>query len=130
MFASSLVAASVVFTGCSGDSTRFAVEGEVTLDGEPAKTGAISFYPVDNVGTPVGGGIQDGQYSVQVPFGEKKVQVRVSKVIGKQRLYDTADSPIKEVMTEALPPKYNSETELRLNVKPGENRQDYDLTTQ
>ncbi len=120
----------IVFSalGCEPSFTAL-VSGVVTVDGEPAKVGAISFIPEDNIGTPVGGVIEDGNYSVEVPFGSKKVEVRVSKVVGKKRLYDTPDSPVKEIMTEALPPKYNSATELRLNVTPGGHQQDYHLET-
>ncbi len=123
-----VVAMCLLLAGCQ-ESTTALVTGSVTVDGEPAKTGAISFFPVDSKGTPVGASIKDGSYSALVPFGEKKVEVRVSKVVGKQRLYDTADSPVKEVMTEALPPKYNSSSELRLTVEPGEIQQDYHLET-
>lgn len=118
----------LIVSGCSEPTTAL-VAGSVTVDGEPAKVGAISFIPADNKGTPVGAPIKDGEYSTQVPFGAKRVEVRVSKEIGKKRLYDTPDSPVKVMMGEALPPKFNTRTELTLEVKPGENRQDYHLKT-
>jgi hypothetical protein len=33
------------------------------------------------------------------------------------------------MLAESLPPRYNDESELTLEVKPGENRKDYNLTT-
>ena len=33
------------------------------------------------------------------------------------------------IRVEVLPPKYNYQTELLLDVKPGKNQQDYDLKT-
>lgn len=129
-FRLSLLLASVLFCslGCETPTTAL-VSGSVSVDGEPAKVGAISFIPEDNIGTPVGTSIADGEYSLQVPFGMKKVEVRVSKVVGEKRLYKTPDSPVKEIMTEALPPKFNSATELRFDVTPGEHQQDYHLET-
>lgn len=123
-----LLASAVSSSGCQ-EATTALVTGTVTMDGEPAKVGAISFFPIDNKGTPVGAKITNGKYEAHVPFGEKKVDIRVSKVVGKRRLYDTPDSPVKEVLSEALPPKYNTQSELRLEVKPGEIVQDYHLQT-
>ncbi|WP_146450383.1 hypothetical protein [Bythopirellula polymerisocia] len=119
----------VLLSGCSDPSTAL-VTGSVTVDGEPAQIGAISFLPADNQGTPVGASIEDGEYTAQVPFGLKKVEVRVSKEMGKKKMYDTPDSEVKVIRREALPPKYNSQTELTFDVKPGENRQDYHLKTE
>ena len=74
-----------------------------------------------------GGVIKDGQYTATVPLGEMKVQIRANKKVGETRIYNTPDSPIQTILAEVLPPKYNDETELRLDVKPGKNQQDYDL---
>lgn len=122
------VASWLLICGCSEPTTAL-VSGSVSVDGEPAQVGAIAFIPSDNKGTPVGAKISDGEYAAYVPFGKKKVEVRVSKEIGEKRLYETPDSPVKKMMGEALPPRFNSRTELVLDVKPGENRQDYHLKT-
>jgi hypothetical protein len=62
-------------------------------------------------------------------FGEAKVEIRVSKVVGQKKLYDTPDSPMKPLLAEVLPPKYNDQTTLTINVQRGENHQDFDLQT-
>jgi hypothetical protein len=54
----------------------------------------------------------------------------VPKVVGERKVYDAPDSPIKSIMAESLPARYNDASELTVNVKRGENRQDFKLTTQ
>jgi len=105
------------------------VTGSVTVDGEPAKVGAISFFAVDGRAPTAGAPIVDGKFSAQVKPGMCMVQIRVSKVVGKKKLYDTPDSPVREVWAEVLPAKYNDNTQLKLDVERGENQQEYALTT-
>jgi hypothetical protein len=106
------------------------VSGTVTVDGEPAKVGAISFFAVDGRAPTAGAPINDGRYTAEVTPGMCIVQIRVSKVIGEKKVYDTPESPVRKIWGEVLPPKYNDDTELRLNVKVGDNRQDYALGTE
>ena len=56
-----------------------------------------------------------------------KVAIRVPKVVGERKLYDTPDSPVQPLMEESLPPEFNDRTELTLDVKPGVNERDFDL---
>jgi hypothetical protein len=120
--------AALAASGCQ-EPTTGDVRGVVTVDGAPAKSGSIAFFPVDGKSSTSGAEIIEGQYAADVPFGVHKVEIRVSKVVGEQKLYDTADSPIKPILAESLPARYNDETELTLEVKPGETRQDFELTT-
>jgi hypothetical protein len=121
------MAALLLVTGCA-DPTIGTVSGTITVDGAPAKMGSIAFFPVDGKSTTSGAEILDGQYTATVPLGMSKVEIRVPKVTGQKILYDTPGA-VKETMTESLPTKYNDASELTLDVKPGENRQDYNLTT-
>jgi hypothetical protein len=114
--------------GCSG-SNLATVTGTVTVDGEPAEVGAVSFFAVDGRAPTAGARIVNGRYTAQVPTGLCNVQVRVSKLVGQRKIYDTPDSPVKQVWAEVLPPKYNEATELQLDVQPGTNEQNYDLST-
>lgn len=123
-----LFAALVASLGCAKSNTA-TVTGNVTVDGEPAKVGAVSFFAVDGRAPTAGAQIADGRYSAQVKPGKCMVQVRVSKVVGKKKIYDTPESPVREIWAEVLPAKYNDKTELSLDVEPGENQQDYDLKT-
>jgi hypothetical protein len=120
--------ACVALVGCS-QSNMGTVAGSVTVDGEPAKVGAISFFAVDGRAPTAGAPIVDGKFSAQVNPGVCMVQIRVSKVVGRKKIYDTPDSPVREVWAEVLPPKYNDNTQLKLDVKRGQNQQEYALTT-
>ena len=95
----------------------------------PAKAGSIAFFPVNRKSTTAGAEIVDGQYTASVPLGSFKVEIRVPKVVGHKKLYDTDDSPIQQILAESLPAKYNNKTELSLDVQPGKNQQDYQLAT-
>jgi|GEM_PF-344354 len=51
--------------GCgdgSGFASRYPVTGKVTYKGEPVKSAAINFIPVDPEGRPAGGRVKDGEY--------------------------------------------------------------------
>ncbi|MEO2049501.1 MAG: hypothetical protein ABGX16_23330 [Pirellulales bacterium] len=127
LLASLLGVAFLQGSGCSNNATTAEVSGSVIVDGEPAEMGAIGFVPTDGKSPTAGGGIKNGRYTAQVPFGESKVEIRVSKVIGQKKLYDTPDSKTQPIMAEVLPEKYNDQTELRIDVQPGINEKDFDL---
>jgi hypothetical protein len=114
--------------GCSKRTTG-TVSGTVTIDGVPAKAGAISFFPRNGKASTAGGEIKDGQYSAEVAPGVAKVEIRVPKVVGQKKLYNTPDSPVRPIMAEILPAKYNDETELTVDVQLGPNKHDFPLTT-
>jgi hypothetical protein len=115
--------------GCA-DPKNATLTGNVTLDGAAVPQGSISFFPVDGKGSTAGGEIVDGKYSVQVPFGTSRVEIRVAKVTGQKKLYDTPDSPVQNVLSEVLPPRYNDLSELQVTVEKGKKAEpvDFDLT--
>ncbi|QDT75508.1 hypothetical protein [Lacipirellula limnantheis] len=126
----SLVIAASFALGCSGqDPNRGQITGLVEVDGQPAAKGAIAFTPVDGNSPASGGDIVDGRYTVNAFTGPSKVAIRVPKVVGQRKLYDTPDSPIQSVMEESLPPQFNDETTLTYDVKPGPNEQNFSLKT-
>jgi hypothetical protein len=126
-FCAALAAMSLI-PGCE-KSKIGTVNGTITVDGSPAKSGSIAFFPVDRKSPTAGAEIRDGQYTARVPLGISKVEIRVSKVTAQKKLYNTPNSPVRPILSEVLPAKYNEETELTLDVKPGSNEQDYPLTT-
>ena len=109
--------------GC-GPSTG-GVSGTVTVNGQPAKAGIISFVPADANGAPVTGEISDGKYSLQAVVGAKRVQISVPVVIGQRPEYNGPGAPLVEITEESVPAKYNSETELTFDLKPGVNQKDW-----
>lgn len=116
-------------SGCA-EPTTGRVSGVVAVDGQPAASGSIALFPVDGRSPTAGAEITAGAYEAEAAFGEFRVEIRVPKVVGQKKLYDAPDSPMKNLMEETLPARYNDQTELRLDIKPGENRQDFNLTTQ
>jgi hypothetical protein len=118
----------LMLSGCS-EPTVGTVSGTVTVDGAPAKSGSITFFPMDGKSSTSGAEIVDGQYTTTLAPGTARVEIHVPKVIGQRKAYDTPDSPMMEIVGEALPAKYNEASELTLDVKLGENQQDYNLTT-
>lgn len=120
LFALSLLA------GCGDSFPMSEVAGKLTIDGQPFD-GAIQFSPVDGNAPTAGGLIKAGQFLVKVPPGEMKVSVSAAKVVGKKKIYDTADSPEMPITEEALPARYNEKTELKFLVQPGSNTMNLEL---
>jgi hypothetical protein len=120
------LAVGLVAAGCGGDGLAD-VSGAVTVDGSPPATGSITFTPADGKGVTAGGDIKDGRYAVRASPGVMKVAIRVSKVTGKRKLYNTPDSPTQDVHEEVLAAKYNEKTELTFEVKAGSNTKDWAL---
>jgi hypothetical protein len=123
------LAAISVSIGCGPKEGLGIVTGNVTVDGAPVETGKISFFPLGGIANPVGADVANGRYSIEAPLGESKVDIRVPVSVGEKRLYDTPDSPIKQILAESLPDKYNNESELRIVVQAGDNRKDFELST-
>lgn len=114
--------------GCGPESNMATVTGNVTIDGTPAENGSISFIPVDGMSSTAGASITNGKFTSEAPIGESKVEIRVPKVVGKKKLYDTPESPIQNVMAEVLPAKYNESTELRFTAQKGKNEKNFELS--
>jgi len=115
--------------GCDGSGLAD-VSGTVTVDGAPVEEGSITFVPADGQGQTAGGPIKDGKYSVRASPGRMKVSISAPKAIGKKKLYNTPNSPEGTIWKEGLPARYNEQTELTLDVKPGRNAKDWELTAQ
>lgn len=123
----SLMLLAMALAGCQ-DSSIGIVSGTVTVDGSQAGDGSIVFAPLDGKHGPAGGPIVDGTYSVTVPVGPSKVEIRLPVVVGQIRIYGTKDSPIQDDMRDSLPPKYNDETELTYDVPAGKSEKNFDLS--
>ncbi len=120
----------VILTIAGCEKSNFGtVSGKISIDGSPPKSGSIAFFPVDRKSSTAGAEILEGQYTAKVPLGAFKVEIRVSKVVGQKKLYNTPNSPVQPLLAEVLPAKYNDDTELEINVQPGPNQHDFTLTT-
>lgn len=117
----------LLLAGCGGGGSTGTVTGDVTLDGQPMKKGAIQFVPADGKSAEVGADIIDGKYSVVVPVGDMQVKITSDIVTGKRKLYDTADSPTVEDTKQVVLAKYNAATTLKVTVKGGSQTERFDV---
>lgn len=118
----------LISLGCgSGRSDLVEVTGKVTLDGQPVEKGKITFEATDGKGGVEGGSIESGKYSVMTTPGSKAVKINSPKVVGQKKTYGTADSPTEEVTQEAIPKKYNRDTELTIDVSDSSLEHDFEL---
>ena len=115
--------------GCSGSSSS-SVEGTVTVDGQPLKDGAVSFIPIDpKAGGTSGAVVKDGKFTAEVPLGDMRVEFSAPKVVGKKKMYDTPESPTVDIIDELLPARYNKNSELKITVKKGSQKETFALTS-
>src|SRR5687768_10686285 len=70
--------------GCGPGGVPMAeVHGQAKYDGAAIDRGTITFQPVDGKGPSAGGEIQNGKFSLLVPPGVKRVEIRALKLVGK-----------------------------------------------
>lgn len=114
--------------GCAPGGGAAHVKGRVTLDGAPLEKGAIRLIPLDGKSPTAGETIENGEFFIpSAPATAVKVEITAPKVVGKRKAYDTPDSPTIDVTKEMLPEKYNTRTELKSELVPGENELKFDL---
>lgn len=114
--------------GCSSGLPRAVVHGEVTVDDLPVERGTISFVPLDGVGDPISGPIENGRYKLLTTAGPKLVQISQPVVVDKRKEHPGADASWIEITTERLPPEYHSNSQLRCELRPGDNLQNWKIT--
>jgi len=120
--------------GCGG-SPRRAVEGRVTVDGQPLAEGQVTFRPQPGTPGPTSGAeIRQGRFSIprdKGPFaGELRVEITAWRKTGVKRYDpDLAEGEV-ELSEQYLPPRYNRQSELRAEVaEDGPNEFRFDLDT-
>jgi hypothetical protein len=129
-----LIAVMLVVAGCSGSGDnlpREAISGVVTLDGQPLADGMIQFSPpqqgVENT-TSGGSPIKGGRFSIDQEKGLVPGLYTVSIfAAGKRAGADPANkgqpgaggNKGTDVAKELIPARYNSQTELKHEIKKG-----------
>lgn len=123
-----VLAGIAAIAGCTRGLSMTTVEGEVTIDGKPLGKGSISFESTDGEGPTAGATIEDGKYLAKVPPGQKKVRITGFEVVGQVPAYKgRPDSPMRDVVKDLVPEKYNANTELTLSVESADTTGDFDL---
>jgi len=114
------------FVGCG--PSRTTVSGEVTLDGQPLDNGSITFIPLEGDTPSAGIAITAGEYHVELAPGKKRVEISATKVVGKRQVYEgDPNSPVVEDVREIIPPVYNAQSTLAVDITPGNNTHSFDL---
>lgn len=122
--------------GCGkGDANRGTVSGAVTLDGKPLEQGSILFTPIEGTkGVVAGGQIQNGQYrfvgATGPAIGMNRVEIQAMRKNGKMIPKPMgAPGEMVEGSEQAVAARFNSESTLKIEIKPGENTANFDVTS-
>jgi hypothetical protein len=125
-----------VISGCGSAAT--VVQGTVAVNGEPLKSGAISFTPISGQGAAAGAEIHNGAFEVRAQGllpGEYKVAINAFRGTGKKTWDGMGDANVPaslkryvEETEQYIPTKYNDQTELTATFVPGKrNNLKFDL---
>ncbi len=130
------LAALAAASGCGEGSTGGEVSGTVTVDGQtPAVGSSITFIPTDGKSQTAGDLIEEGRYTAKnVPAGTAKVEIRVPRPAAGAAPPSAGPGSAGPgggtgLIEESLPPKYNDQSELTLDVKPGKQEKNWELST-
>jgi len=111
------------------------VSGQITLDGKPLANAVIGLTPEGQSGSPSYGTTNEqGQYTLKYSQDRQGATVGRNLVrITTARMEEDEQGEDKEV-PEKLPPKYHVEAEsnpdMQVEVKPGENTFDFELKSE
>lgn len=127
--------ATLILSGCSDTQPqRAAITGSVSLNKQPVSNGTIKFVPTGNTkGTSAGSEIVDGKFTIPFSngptYGKYKVEIHWSKKTGKQVEMGSPAPPGTKVdeVVEAIPPKYNTATELEKEINAAKHNFDFSL---
>ena len=116
-----LVAQGLVTVAGCGES-RTPLSGSVTLDGEPVGQGSVAFYALAGEAQNVAAAIENGKYEIPADrrpaSGPYRVEINWPKPTGKQ--VPSADPGFMlDETREAIPPKFNPDSELEVQIEPG-----------
>jgi hypothetical protein len=113
----------IASVGCTETSVTDVapVHGRITLDGQPLPNTSVAFQLP---GKSLSGGFTDekGEYELIYKRGVKGANIGMNQVT---ILEDTK----RTNHPQRVPPRYNQNSELQQEVKPGDNEINFDLTT-
>jgi hypothetical protein len=115
-----------LWVGCAR-SELTAVSGVVSLDDRPLQEGTIHFAPADGKAPSQAAMIQDGKFSTQLHRTAYKVEIHATKLVDTGVKLDERGPGGGPTAVELLPPRYNIQTELTLNVTAPTHAAHFDL---
>jgi hypothetical protein len=126
-----IVLAAFMALGCGSSHPDLApVSGRVTLDGEPVFEAEVLFQPQEKRSPSTGTTDRDGRYELYYKRGVKGAAIgpHIVQIEMDTEIVDEDGKPKRR--KQAIPARYNKQTELRREVKPGENVFDFDLKSE
>jgi len=128
--------------GCTKSGPeRAALEGQVTFDGKPVESGAITLVPTEGTTGPSSGAeIKEGKYSIPAESGpvpgNYRVEIIATRKTGKQitpmpgqAVGGPSGAATVDDIEMFVPPQYNRQSTLKIEVKSGANQEDFNLTS-
>ncbi|MDY0165347.1 MAG: hypothetical protein RBS80_02325 [Thermoguttaceae bacterium] len=120
------VAAALIalLSGCGGGEPRGDVQGTVVFDGKPVPAGMVSFEPAAATGPARNVAIRDGAYRASGTLGLTPGTYRVRIAAGDAAAADEgpeADQHSPVYYRPLLPPSWNVQSELSVEVRAGRN---------
>jgi hypothetical protein len=122
--------------GCDKGDGRATVRGRVTLNGAPLESGLIELVPVTgSAGLAAGGVIENGSYAItrKGPLpGNYQVRITAWRKTGQVVEVPTIgpgaiEGAMMEEKAQYIPQKYNTNSELVVEIEAGRNRHDFEL---
>jgi hypothetical protein len=115
--------------GCANRDPRLAVSGTVKFKGERLDQGRIEFHPEGGKGTMSGDVIQHGRYSIPRDKGlaPATYEVRIFSYDEKAPKLDAIPGEPGLGFKERIAKKYNVESTLKADVKPGQTTFDFSV---
>lgn len=130
----------VAAAGCGQSGMEYTtsqVKGTVSYQGKPLETGKIRFIPDGEVvngqvaGKAIFANIKDGSYTITAEdgatVGKNRVEIKSYRGSGKMMIASGGEGEKVEEVVQFIPSQYNSESELSVEIKEGENTLDFDL---
>ena len=120
--ATAALALALTAASCSSDNPLVTVSGNVTLDGTPVRDGDLLFTPADPQFGSEAAKITDGVYQANLRPGQNKAQIRASRPVPGKK------GPMGEQLIEDyIPPKYNDQSNLTIDVSKSQRKHDFQL---
>lgn len=118
-----------LLVGCQRGPQLAPVSGTVKLDGKPLALAEVAFQPEDHSRASHGIADASGHFVLRYNRDEMGALVGPHSVQIRSATEVTLPSGKFEIRPQLVPPRYNSQTELHREVKPGQNEFDFDLST-
>ena len=113
----------MICIGCDTGPSRVALQGAVTLNGQPVPRGTIQFAPAEGTaGQATGGVITNGRYAVDTEGGALAGGTYVIRIIALRKTGKTLPNrmdpggPPVELEENYIPAIYNSQSTLKVTI--------------